>query len=306
MPAMGPINKAAAGKLAGLRAAADPSAYEVRVVDVDLIDDHPAMEPLDPANVEWLARSIEADGLGQLPLVRPKRGGRYEAVSGRHRKEAYRLLASEGKEAYRRIPVNVDPQCSDAKARALVAVTNMFRPGETPEERGRRLLILKEEVAAARAEEPEAYRGVTTVDAVAEIVKRQTGRSISATEVKRSIKAAGDASAAEGPCLPAALRQVLDSMGMPASVAREAAALDAQGQASLLDALELEPGMSAAAARKAIKAVRGYSADDLCAEIDKAVRALACAVEIKDAGVACRPEYTAEARSLIRRLGSTF
>lgn len=302
----GPVNKASSGRLASLRAAADPGAYEVRVVDVDLIDDHPAMEPLDRGNVEWLAGSIEADGLGQLPLVRPKQGGRYEAISGRHRKEAYKLLASQGKSQYRSIPVNVDVRCSDAKARALVAVTNMFRPGETAEERGRRLLVLKEEVAAARAADPDAYRGTTTVEAVAEIVQRQTGRSISPTEVKRSIKAASDAAGRRSQGLSVPLGQVLDSMGLPASVAGAAAELDAQGQAALLDALELDPGMSAAAVRRAIRDVRGYSAEDLCAELAKAERALGRAVDIKDAGVACRPEYTAAVRSLVRRLGSTF
>lgn len=306
MTVKGPINKGASGKLASLRAAADPKAYEVRVVDVGLIDDHPAMEPLDPGNVEWLAGSIEADGLGQLPLVRPKQGGRYEAISGRHRKEAYKLLASRGKDGYRSMPVNVDFHCSDAKARALVAVTNMFRPGETAEERGRRLLVLKAEVAAARAEDPEAFRGIATVDAVAEIVQRQTGHSISATEVKRSIKAANDAEGPTAPKLAAPLRQVLVSMRMPSSVAKEAAMLDAQGQASLLDALELEPGMSTAEARKAIRAIRGYSAEDLCGEIDKAAKALSHAVEIKEAGVACRPEYTAKVRSLVRQLGSVL
>lgn len=115
---------AALGNVSSLDTAAGPD----QIVYVDLTKLHE-----DPNNfyslegIEELASSIELVGLQQPPRVRPDpdRPGEYILISGHRRRAACQLLADEGKEQYKALPVIVEAAAdSDALQELKLILAN--------------------------------------------------------------------------------------------------------------------------------------------------------------------------------------
>ena len=71
-----------------------PSPRTVARIDLDLVDESPYQNRAkrDENYIADLAENIRADGLNELPSVRPKAGGRFELLTGSNRTAALRLL----------------------------------------------------------------------------------------------------------------------------------------------------------------------------------------------------------------------
>lgn len=169
---------------------------EQRSVDIYAIDEHPDNRDVHPDKVDELADSILEDGLGQWPLVRisPDDPSRYQHIAGWHRILAYRKIYEErkpGDENYATITVIVKKDCDDEKAERLMAATNLFTAGLSLEEQGKCYTILGKQIEEARAENPEAFKGKRTNEAVAEIASSK-GEKVSASKVARAKKAYKD------------------------------------------------------------------------------------------------------------------
>ena len=87
------------------RSASTRNDYPVERIPIEEIADHPANAAysMDEAGIAQLAKSIEEEGLTDLPLVRKLDDGGWQMVSGHRRKAAYALLAKED-EKYARSP----------------------------------------------------------------------------------------------------------------------------------------------------------------------------------------------------------
>lgn len=158
--------------------------YEQRDLPVSSIDPHPGNRPIDPAKVDELAMTIERDGLGQLPLVRPMPSGRYQMIAGHHRLEAFRLLAERtGDSKWKTIPVNVIADCDDDKALCLLHMTNLAVAGLSKAEAGRAYEAIAAVVRKERDADPSLHAGKRTNAVVAEISTAQ-GKPASETYVK--------------------------------------------------------------------------------------------------------------------------
>lgn len=90
------------------RSASIRNDYPVERIPIEEIADHPANAAysMDEAGIAQLAKSIEEEGLTDLPLVRKLDDGGWQMVSGHRRKAAYALLAKED-EKYAQIPCRV-------------------------------------------------------------------------------------------------------------------------------------------------------------------------------------------------------
>ena len=88
--------------------AATRSDYPVERIPVSEIADHPenTAYSMDDAGIAQLAKSIEKEGLTDLPLVRKLDDGSWQMVSGHRRKAAYAMLAEED-ERYAQIPCRI-------------------------------------------------------------------------------------------------------------------------------------------------------------------------------------------------------
>ena len=122
---MGGISTSVFGRFGGFKEGSQR--YEKRDLTISSIDPHPDNRPIDQAKVKELADTIERDGLGQLPLVRPMPNGRYQMIAGHHRLEAFKLIAERtGDPKWRHIPVNVISECDDDRALCLLHMTNLL------------------------------------------------------------------------------------------------------------------------------------------------------------------------------------
>lgn len=163
--------------------------YRTTQIPVDAISGHPDNDySMDERELQELLESIEADGLGQLPLVRQLDDGTYQMIAGHRRLEAYRRLAARDPQTYGEIPVTLVEGIDDTRASVLLNVTNLVTRRLSLEERGARYAAIGRQVPALRASDP-ALKGVRTNDIIAQIVSEETGQPVSPATVKRAIAA---------------------------------------------------------------------------------------------------------------------
>lgn len=164
--------------------------FPIVEIDVDAIEGHPAniAYSMDERSIANLARSIEKDGLTDIPLVRKLDDGRWQMISGHRRLEAYRLLAS-GDDSFARIPCRVVEGLTDSQAVTLLHTANYFVRALTVTERARATEALGLEAERLRAENPD-LKGMRTADIKASMVYEQTGRTVSPKTIRREEKLA--------------------------------------------------------------------------------------------------------------------
>lgn len=165
--------------------AATRSDYPVERIPVGEIADHPenTAYSMDDAGIAQLAKSIEKEGLTDLPLVRKLDDGSWQMVSGHRRKAAYAMLAEED-ERYAQIPCRIIRGISDEQSVMLLHAANYFVRNLTVTERAAASRALGVEVERMRAENPE-LAGVRTEDIKAAIISEQTGRKVSGKTIQR-------------------------------------------------------------------------------------------------------------------------
>ena len=167
------------------RRASTRNDYPVERIPIEEIADHPANAAysMDEAGIAQLAKSIEEEGLTDLPLVRKLDDGGWQMVSGHRRKAAYALLAKED-EKYAQIPCRVIRGITDEQSVMLLHAANYFVRSLTVTERAAASRALGVEVERMRAENPE-LSGVRTEDIKAAIISEQTGRKVSGKTIQR-------------------------------------------------------------------------------------------------------------------------
>ena len=138
---------------------------------------------MDDAGIAQLAKSIEKEGLTDLPLVRKLDDGSWQMVSGHRRKAAYAMLAEED-ERYAQIPCRIIRGISDEQSVMLLHAANYFVRNLTVTERAAASRALGMEVERMRVENPE-LSGVRTEDIKAAIISEQTGRKVSGKTIQR-------------------------------------------------------------------------------------------------------------------------
>lgn len=159
--------------------------YPVTEISVADLRDHPnnAIYSMDESEIAKLARSIEKNGLTDLPLVRKLANGSWQMLSGHRRKAAFRLL-SETDPRFEKMPCRVVDSVSDAQALTLLHTANLFTRQLSATERAAASRALGAEVEQMRAMTPELI-GRRTEDIKAAIISEQTGRKISGKTVRR-------------------------------------------------------------------------------------------------------------------------
>lgn len=159
--------------------------YPVTEISVADIRDHPnnAIYSMDESEIAKLARSIEKDGLTDLPLVRKLDDGSWQMLSGHRRKTAFSLL-SETDARFEKMPCRVVDSVSDAQALTLLHAANLFTRQLSTTERAAASRALGAEVEQMRATTPE-LTGRRTEDIKAAIITEQTGRKVSGKTVRR-------------------------------------------------------------------------------------------------------------------------
>ena len=165
--------------------AATRSDYPIERIPVDEIADHPenTAYSMDDAGIAQLAKSIEKEGLTDLPLVRKLDDGSWQMVSGHRRKAAYAMLAEED-ERYAQIPCRIIRGISDEQSVMLLHAANYFVRNLTVTERAAASRALGMEVERMRVENPE-LSGMRTEDIKAAIISEQTGRKVSGKTIQR-------------------------------------------------------------------------------------------------------------------------
>ena len=165
--------------------AATRSDYPVERIPVGEIADHPenTAYSMDDAGIAQLAKSIEKEGLTDLPLVRKLDDGSWQMVSGHRRKAAYAMLAEED-ERYAQIPCRIIRGISDEQSGMLLHAANYFVRNLTVTERAAASRALGMEVERMRVENPE-LSGMRTEDIKAAIISEQTGRKVSGKTIQR-------------------------------------------------------------------------------------------------------------------------
>lgn len=161
------------------------SDYPVERIPVGEIADHPenTAYSMDDAGIAQLAKSIEKEGLTDLPLVRKLDDGSWQMVSGHRRKAAYAMLAEED-ERYAQIPCRIIRGISDEQSVMLLHAANYFVRNLTVTERAAASRALGMEVERMRVENPE-LSGMRTEDIKAAIISEQTGRKVSGKTIQR-------------------------------------------------------------------------------------------------------------------------
>ena len=165
--------------------AATRSDYPIERIPVDEIADHPenTAYSMDDAGIAQLAKSIEKEGLTDLPLVRKLDDGSWQMISGHRRKAAYALLAKNDKR-YAQIPCRIIRDISEEQSVMLLHAANYFVRSLTVTERAAASRALGIEVERMRAENPE-LAGMRTEDIKAAIISEQTGRKVSGKTIQR-------------------------------------------------------------------------------------------------------------------------
>lgn len=135
--------------------AATRSDYPIERIPVGEIADHPknTAYSMDDAGIAQLAKSIEKEGLTDLPLVRKLDDGSWQMVSGHRRKAAYAMLAEED-ERYAQIPCRIIRGISDEQSVMLLHAANYFVRNLTMTERAAASRALGMEVERMRVETP--------------------------------------------------------------------------------------------------------------------------------------------------------
>lgn len=161
------------------------SQYPVEEIPIEQIQDHPdnVAYSMNPSGIEQLAKSIEKDGLTDLPLVRKLEDGSWQMVSGHRRKAAFALL-SEKNASYEKMPCRIIRDISDEQSRILLHAANYFVRNLTITERAAASKALGFEVERMRAENPD-LSGTRTEDIKAAIISEQTGRKVSGKSIQR-------------------------------------------------------------------------------------------------------------------------
>ena len=155
--------------------AATRSDYPIERIPVGEIADHPenTAYSMDDAGIAQLAKSIEKEGLTDLPLVRKLDDGSWQMVSG-HRRKA----------GYAQIPCRIIRGISDEQSVMLLHAANYFVRDLTVTERAAASRALGMEVERMRVENPE-LSGMRTEDIKAAIISEQTGRKVSGKTIQR-------------------------------------------------------------------------------------------------------------------------
>lgn len=256
-------------------ATAAQSDVAFRMLRLADLSPHPDNRPIDRAFVEELAASIESDGLGNPICVRPLPEGGYQVVSGHHRVEAKRLLASRHPDDPRHKVIEaVVREMGDADAEAMLLATNVYVNAISGEERQRSLERLGRAVDKMRADDPARYRGVRSAKIIADKVA-ESGGKVSERTVYRDLaaaKARKEALEAQGGLDPkmaelarrgaARPADVIAASRLPAAAQRAAADAYAEGGAeSMRRALaQADPAVrakeAARIARRAIRALK--------------------------------------------------
>lgn len=164
--------------------------FPIVEIEVDAIEGHPAnvAYSMDEKSIATLARSIEKDGLTDIPLVRKLDDGSWQMISGHRRLEAYRMLAAKD-DAFSRIPCRVVEGITDSQAIVLLHTANYFVRALTVTERARATEALGIEAERVRQDDP-ALKGMRTEDIKAAMVEDQTGRAVSGRTILRDEKMA--------------------------------------------------------------------------------------------------------------------
>ena len=120
---------------------------ELRDLAVELIEPNPHQprQAFDDDALQSLAASIEANGVLQPVLVRPRAGGTFELIAGERRWRAAKLAGLD------QIPALVRPR-DDAASLELALVENMARQDLSPVEEARACAALVEELGLTREE----------------------------------------------------------------------------------------------------------------------------------------------------------
>lgn len=164
--------------------------FPIVEIEVGSIEGHPAnvAYSMDEKSIATLARSIEKDGLTDIPLVRKLDDGSWQMISGHRRLEAYRMLAAKD-DAFSRIPCRVVEGITDSQAIVLLHTANYFVRALTVTERARATEALGIEAERVRQDDP-ALKGMRTEDIKAAMVEDQTGRAVSGRTILRDEKMA--------------------------------------------------------------------------------------------------------------------
>jgi ParB family chromosome partitioning protein len=161
------------------------SKFPVVEIAVSDIEDHPAnvVYSMNAEGIERLAKSIERDGLTDLPLVRKLPDGRWQMVSGHRRKAAYALLAKTS-DKYAKLPCRIVSDITDEESVALLHSANYFVRSLSVTERAAASRALGVQVEQLRESNPE-LAGVRTEDIKAAIISEQTGKHVSGKSIRR-------------------------------------------------------------------------------------------------------------------------
>ena len=161
------------------------SRWPILELEVADIRDHPAnvAYSMDEEGICNLADSIKRDGLTDIPMVRRMPDGGYQMLSGHRRKAAYALLAKTDP-AFRRMPCRIVDGVSDEQAVTLLHTANYFTRELNVVERAKATQALGLQIERMRAANPD-LKGVPSADLKAAIIRNQTGKSVSASTIKR-------------------------------------------------------------------------------------------------------------------------
>lgn len=159
--------------------------FPVREIPLSDIQEHPGnvAYSMDAEGIASLAKSIERDGLTDLPLVRRLQGGGFQMISGHRRMAAYRLLAKKDP-SYSELPCRIVSGITDDQALVLLHTANFFTRSLTVTERAAATRALGIQVERMREEDPSLV-GMRTEDVKARIVEEMTGRKVSGRTIKR-------------------------------------------------------------------------------------------------------------------------
>lgn len=157
---------------------------------LDEIAEHPQNDySLDPGELDDLARSIERNGLAQLPLVRVLGDGSYQMLCGHRRLLAYKRLRERYPDGrYDRLPCTLVSGISDDIALARLHASNLVTRSMTKAERDRRISEVFGSARSARKGDP-SLKGKKTSEIAAEIISEQTGVKITSRTVERALEA---------------------------------------------------------------------------------------------------------------------
>ncbi|MEA5020502.1 MAG: ParB/RepB/Spo0J family partition protein [Gordonibacter sp.] len=159
--------------------------FPIREIEVDNIADHPANDAysMGEDGIAALAKSIRAEGLTDIPLVRKMSDGSFQMLSGHRRKAAFALLAKSDP-TFAKIPCRVVENVSDEQSEVLLHTANYFTRQLNVMERAEATRALGIEVERLREADP-SLKGERTADLKAAIIEAQTGRTITGKTVLR-------------------------------------------------------------------------------------------------------------------------